>query len=73
MIYEKELAMVGKDYKVITDWKIGTTKQKIGDILTVIGYGSGNACNYLVFNNKRLSGYKFTTGTWLFTKNVINI
>ena len=62
----KEEQFLNKSYKVIQAWKIGNTKMKIGDILTVVDYGAGMACNYLRFKNARLPKWTFKTGTWLF-------
>lgn len=69
-VYEKEKALLGRSFKVKTEEKIGKYKMKIGDILTVIDYGSGLACHYVKFENSRLPFCAFTAGTHLFLKIV---
>ena len=69
MLYEREKAMLHKEFRVKRAWKTGHCKMKIGDILKVIDYGSGSASDYVVFENSRIPNYRFTCGTWFFINN----
>jgi len=70
MVYEREKAMVGKTFEVTKEWKIGNCKMKVGDSLKVVDFGSGMACDYVVFENQRIKRTEFHTGTWFFLRNV---
>ena len=65
-MYEKEIALLNRPFKVTREEKIKGCKMKVGDILTVLDYGSGMACHIVKFTNNRLPRYIFTAGTWLF-------
>ena len=69
MIYAEEKAMLGKEFQVVEEWKIGNAKMKVGDRLTVMDYGSDGLSNYVVFENNRLPQCRFMTGTWRFKRN----
>lgn len=69
-IYDEEKGLMDKDFIVVKPWKIKNSVMKKGDVLTVIGYGSGQVSHYIEFTNKRLPKHKYRTGTWLFKKNV---
>lgn len=73
MVYEREKALLGKTFQVVKAWKIGICNMKENDILTVEDYGSGMACDFVVFGNNRLPRYRFHTGTWLFIRNTKQI
>jgi len=67
-MYEEEKALMRKTFTVKKEFKIGRCKMKVGDILTVVGYGSDVVSDYVEFKNRRLPRYTFTAGTWFFKK-----
>ena len=69
-MYQEEKALLGKSFEVITEETIKRCKMKVGDILTVIDYGSGMACHFVKFKNNRLPRYLFTAGTWIFKRMI---
>ena len=67
-MYEEKKAMIGRSFKVKKEFKIGRCKMRVGDTLTVVGYGSDAVSDYVEFKNERLPRYTFTAGTWFFKR-----
>lgn len=63
--------MVGRNYKVTKDIKIGNCKMKIGDLLTVTDWGAGMVSYVVSFTNNRLPHYKFQAGDWVIRQNAM--
>jgi len=69
----KAREMVGREFKVREEWKIGTCKMKKGDVLRVVDWGLDSVDYYLVFENERLKGWRFETALWAFRRRTVPI
>jgi len=68
--YDEEKYLTNRFFYVKKSWKIGRAIMKEGDLLKVIGYGSGGVSHYVEFLNKRIGvKSKYRTATGLFKKN----
>jgi len=65
--------MVGREFEVKGEWRIGTCKMKKGDILRVVDWGLDSVDYYLTFENERLKGWHFQTALWAFRKRTAPI
>jgi len=68
MMYQEEKDLMGKQFIIQTEQKMGNCKMKVGDKVEVVDYGSGMVSNVVKITNHRLGKYYFTLGTWLFKR-----